>query len=187
MLDRLGTILAFSVFFFAATSLPGLAHEGEQTVLSAMGFTPVGTPQEASDFSLTDLQGNSWGLASLHGKLVLLNFWATWCAPCRQEMPSLERPVREIHQSKRLSDPDRGRSGRFEDCRSFSEGQRLPLSRHSRLPRRGGSTLLRADHSPQRHHRRRWDYYRLQVGPYRLVISDGTQRDRNAPAHRSAL
>jgi peroxiredoxin len=48
-------------------------------------------PQMAPDFAVTDLEGRAVRLSALRGRVVLLNVWTTWCAPCREEMPSLDR------------------------------------------------------------------------------------------------
>lgn len=49
------------------------------------------TGREAEEFTLNDLSGKKVSMSSFKGKVVLLNFWATWCPPCRAEMSSLEK------------------------------------------------------------------------------------------------
>lgn len=50
----------------------------------------------APDFTLVDLNGKTWTLSELKEQVVLINFWATWCPPCREEMPSMERLYRSL-------------------------------------------------------------------------------------------
>jgi cytochrome c biogenesis protein CcmG/thiol:disulfide interchange protein DsbE len=52
---------------------------------------PIAAGEAAAPFKLTDLSGKMVSLAALHGKVIFLNIWATWCAPCREEMPSMEK------------------------------------------------------------------------------------------------
>ena len=58
------------------------------------GVVQVG--DEAPNFTLRDLAGNVMSLSQLRGKVVLLNFWATWCGPCRVEMPAMDQLYRTL-------------------------------------------------------------------------------------------
>ena len=63
----------------------------EVPTLNLPGERPVLTGKAAVDFALKDTQGNQVRLSELRGKIVLLDFWATWCPPCRRELPSIEK------------------------------------------------------------------------------------------------
>jgi peroxiredoxin len=54
----------------------------------------VGMPAE--DFRLVDLEGNSQSLSQYRGKIVLVNFWATWCKPCTTEMPAMQASFEKL-------------------------------------------------------------------------------------------
>ena len=59
-------------------------------------FAPVEVGTAAPDFVAQDLEGNPVSLSDLRGEVVLLNIWATWCAPCREEMPAMQRLYEEL-------------------------------------------------------------------------------------------
>jgi thiol-disulfide isomerase/thioredoxin len=75
----------------AARRLKPLVH-GEIAAL-----TLSETPRRVPDLSFRDGEGKSVRLADFHGRSVLLNLWATWCVPCRKEMPALDRLQGEIN------------------------------------------------------------------------------------------
>lgn len=59
-------------------------------------LTPLAKPFAAPAFTLRGEDGKTYRLADYRGKVVVLNFWATWCPPCRYEMPSMERAHKKV-------------------------------------------------------------------------------------------
>ena len=74
-----------------SASAPAAAPSNLERLFSALSIYRPAEYTDAPDFVLPDVEGRSVRLRELRGKLVLLNFWATWCAPCRIEMPGMER------------------------------------------------------------------------------------------------
>lgn len=64
--------------------------------LEAIGIRTFRGSIASVDFSLENLSGGTERLSDVRGNLVFLNFWATWCPPCREEMPSMERLQAEM-------------------------------------------------------------------------------------------
>jgi len=75
----------------SVASLAALAAAGwPSRAQAAHVVRPWPEGKAAPALSLADVDGKAWNLAALKGQVVALNFWATWCEPCRAEMPSLE-------------------------------------------------------------------------------------------------
>lgn len=84
------TYLFLGVVMLLSAMLTGCDRSRQETVP-----TPRAIGNPAPDFALRDTKGKSWKLSELRGKVVFVNFWATWCPPCRSEMPSMQ----ELSQS----------------------------------------------------------------------------------------
>jgi thiol-disulfide isomerase/thioredoxin len=84
-------LVAAGVFLLGGALIP-LLVQGQQAALATAGVgrPPVVTSYPAPELSLTDLQGQAVSLADTRGRVVLVNNWATWCPPCKIEMPELQ-------------------------------------------------------------------------------------------------
>ena len=82
--------ITLSVFFLAAINFEDQVRADDH-FMEAMAIVRFDPKIETQNFLLSDLNGNKVSLADHRGKIVFLNFWASWCLPCRAEMPSMEK------------------------------------------------------------------------------------------------
>jgi thiol-disulfide isomerase/thioredoxin len=83
------------------TPKPAAPAAGTTVVGSAMGWTTPDKP--LPDFKMADAEGKTWQLADLKGKVTLINLWATWCGPCRAELPYLQKLYNKVRERKDLT------------------------------------------------------------------------------------
>ena len=76
--------------FAVQSSIPS-ALAGSDSAEAALGYQPTEPPAALRDVRFTDTEGALVTLKDKRGRVVLINFWATWCPPCIREMPSLDR------------------------------------------------------------------------------------------------
>ena len=87
---RTSAVFVGLVLLAALTALP--AFDGW-----SMGSRVPTVGMQAEDFRLTDLTGKEQSLSQYRGRIVLLNFWATWCKPCTTEMPAMQASFDKLH------------------------------------------------------------------------------------------
>ena len=86
-------ILKFFIFLFFSI-YSSISQTNEGVPLKNLAISKI--PKPISPVIFKDFSGKELNLTDYHGKLIIINFWATWCAPCKREMPSLD----QLYQNK---------------------------------------------------------------------------------------
>ena len=81
-------IINLLIFLFCFNIFSSISQTNEDVPLNNIAINE--TPKPISSLIFEGFSGNEINLKNYHGKLVILNFWTTWCSPCRKEMPSLD-------------------------------------------------------------------------------------------------
>jgi len=87
-------ILKFFILLFCFNIFSSISQTNEDVPLNNIAINEI--PKPISSVIFEDFLGNEINLKDYHGKLVIINFWATWCTPCKKEMPSLDK----LYQAK---------------------------------------------------------------------------------------
>lgn len=86
--------MAMTMLFIVALTIGVAGHALAQVpemLMAALGIKEIKGKEQAPSFVLKDLQGKEVSLKDFRGKVILLNFWATWCVPCQWEMPEMDK------------------------------------------------------------------------------------------------
>ncbi len=90
-----------SVYLYTlSVKMKKVEEERYRSFFSSLGIQRISPPIKARDFTLEDLEGSPVSLKDFQGKVVFLNFWATWCGPCRYEMPTMEKVWQKFKEEK---------------------------------------------------------------------------------------
>ena len=81
-------IIKFLFFFICFSNFQSISQTNEDVPLNNIAINEF--PKPITSLIFEDFSGNKINLKDYNGKLVIINFWATWCAPCKKEMPSLD-------------------------------------------------------------------------------------------------
>jgi len=81
-------IVKFLFFFFCFSIFSSISQSNEDVPLNNIAINEI--PKPISSVIFEDFLGNKINLKDYQGKLIVINFWATWCSPCKREMPSLD-------------------------------------------------------------------------------------------------
>jgi len=96
---NLGILLIVAYLLLSAAVLMGDRARANDHFMEAMAIVRFDPKIQTQNFILPDLYGNQVSLADFRGKIVFLNFWASWCLPCRAEMPSMEKLYNKFKNS----------------------------------------------------------------------------------------
>ena len=88
------------VVLFVLSSLSYSSESKREDLCAKANIQLIKGNTKVPNLSLTDLKGKKWETKDLKGKVIFLNFWATWCGPCKEEMPSME----ELYQQFKSKD-----------------------------------------------------------------------------------
>ena len=89
-------IIKFFIFFFCFCFFSSISQTNEDVPLNNIAINE--NPKEIPPIIFEDFLGNQINIKDYSGNLIIINFWATWCAPCKEEMPSLDK----LYQDKKF-------------------------------------------------------------------------------------
>lgn len=117
-------VIGGGLILLALAAFLSLPRAGQSAARQEYSAIPVAVDFPAPDVALTDLTGKAVALSDFRGKVILYNAWATWCPPCKQEMPTLQAYYEE-HKEQGFVIVAIADGQSLEEVRAFAQDYRL--------------------------------------------------------------